>query len=123
MRGNWKTMVVVSVALWFGCAAAPPEEYPPPPPPGTWANVECPMGSGTTAWERLRNIHDWAEADGGPMALEARDRAIACRDAHPTVNDFHRARVFAAWTHADQARVTGDPALWQACRDELTHPP
>jgi hypothetical protein len=93
----------------------------PPPPAGTWPDVTCHSGN---AKAMLDDIIAKAEAEGrADVAAKARE----CRDRHRGVSCYHCAKVTAAWCLAQQAVAEPDPnkkkELWDACLDELTHPP
>ena len=128
MRRTWLIVAVAAALLGAGCASskgAVGEEAM----AGSWPHVECPPGSGITAALRLDEIIGWSGADGSPMAIDARQRAVECARNHPWVTEVHCQQLFAAWTHANQVATNpGLPPhekdqLWQACADELTHGP
>lgn len=78
-----------------------------------------------TPQERLREIVDWAEADGSPAAREAGQQAeTGLRRAAST--DADRETISRAWSHAQAAARPGlEPQekerLWRLCANELTH--
>jgi len=79
------------------------------------------------AEEQLREILDWATADGSPTALKAKQQAGA-NLRRTTESDADRERISRAWTHAQSATRVGLEAqekerLWAACISELTHGP
>jgi hypothetical protein len=121
-------VAVAAALLWAGCGT-PKRQLEGEPQAGTWPHVECPPGSGVTAALRLDEIIGWAQADGSPKAMEAREKAEECARDHHRVDDEHCRSVLQAWTHAN--KVAMDPglpphekeALWQLCVDELTHGP
>ncbi len=128
MRGTWLITVAAAVLLSAGCKSAK-TQVTGVPQEGTWPHIEWPRGSGVTAALRLHEIITWAEADGSPKAMEARERAETCAQSHHGTRDTHCQLVLEAWTHANH--VAMNPGLpphekeqhWQACVDELTHGP
>jgi hypothetical protein len=106
-------MVAVLVLLCFGCDnkgkednAGVQEE--------TWPDVQCPRGGETTARIRLQEIMQLADAAGTPEALQAKAKAMVCRNEHTGTSDTHREKVVAAH---NAARAQN----WTACVSELTH--
>jgi len=80
-----------------------------------------------TAAEQLREILDWAAADGSPTAIEV-SRNAETRLGRATKSDADRERISRAWAHAQAATRPGLEAqekerLWAACISELTHGP
>jgi hypothetical protein len=107
--------LVVALLLGTGCLSTG----------GVVQHGELPPGP--TAEEQLREILDWAAADGSPTAIEVRKNAET-RLRRATKSDADREKISRAWTHAQAATRPGLDAqekerLWAACISELTHGP
>lgn len=110
MRGK---LVLAAVLLGAGCLSTS----------GVVQYGDLP--DGPTPEEQLREILDWADADGSPAALEARQQADTGL-RRTTDADADRERISRAWTHARAAaRPDLEPQekerLWRLCANELTH--
>ena len=78
-----------------------------------------------TPEEQLREVLDWAAADGSPMALEAKEQAGESL-RRTTDSEANRKKISRAWTHAQAATRPGlesqeKDRLWRLCVNELTH--
>jgi hypothetical protein len=116
VRGIW-LIVAVALVLWAGCAATPGD-----PIGKGWPDVTC---HGGNARAMLDDIIAKATEDG--RTDDVVPAATQCRDNHTGVTVYHCAKVTAAWALAQQAAAETDSGkkkeLWDACLDELTHPP